>query len=336
MIDVNKQLEALKGRKKGLILTHNNPDPDAIASAEALRLLLSSEAGVPCVVGYGGIIGRPENRALCNLLQIPLTPIRHMKINTYDLVALVDTQPGTGNNELPAGHPADIVIDHHPRRDWEPPSPWTEVHEDIGATSSICFQYLQARKVPIDRRLATMLVYGIQTDTMDLGRGAGPEEFRAYFELLPDADPEILSRIRFPNLSFKYFKAVTEAIANARIFGKDLVEVTMRTLPYPELPAEMADFFIRAQGIHVSFCAGVFQNDLYLSLRTEGDTVKAGELIQQVAQPLGHVGGHEHAAGGLVEQVPEDSLGRMMDTLTRRLCDSLGVESESRKFLDLA
>src|SRR5687767_9192412 len=64
-LPVKARLERLmriaRGRRRGLILTHDNPDPDSLASAVALAFLLEQRAGVECRVAYGGIIGRAEN-----------------------------------------------------------------------------------------------------------------------------------------------------------------------------------------------------------------------------------------------------------------------------------
>jgi nanoRNase/pAp phosphatase (c-di-AMP/oligoRNAs hydrolase) len=334
--DIDRALDGVKSRSRALILTHNNPDPDSIAAAEGLRVLLEGEAGLACTLGYGGIVGRAENRAMVNLLEIGLTPLRHMNVGDFDLFALVDTQPGTGNNNLPDDVEADIVIDHHPRRSEEMGAPWTDIRPDVGATTSIVYEYLVKRKVPVDRRLATALLYGIITDTMELGRGATGAEVGAYLDLLPRSDHETLARIRVPNLSFKYYRAVTEAIENAEVFGTQLLSVLLEDVPYPELCAEMADFFIRAQGVHVCFSGGLFGNELHLSLRTDREGMNAGRLIQDVAQPLGHMGGHERMAGGIIDQVPKENARSIWGALCRRLCSELEIGSDPRNFVDLA
>ena len=115
---------------------------------------------------------------------------------------------------------------------------------------------------------------------------ATEREFEAYLDLFPRSDHETMARIRTPNLSFKYYKAVTEGIESARVWGRELVSLLLEELPYPELVAEMADFFVRAQGVHISFCAGLFGDDLYLSLRVDRKGLNAGALIEDIAQRL--------------------------------------------------
>jgi nanoRNase/pAp phosphatase (c-di-AMP/oligoRNAs hydrolase) len=334
--DLDRALAGVRGRSRCLILTHNNPDPDALASAEGLKVLLEREAALPCTVGTGGVIGRAENRAMIRLLGLQVTPARRVKFSDFDTVALVDTQPGTGNNPLPPGLDPAIVIDHHPRLEAPQVPPWLDVRAGLGATSSIVVEYLRRRGIPLEARLATALFYGIVSDTLDLGRNATDAEREAYFALLPLADLQVLSQIRVPDLSFKYYRALTEAIERAVVFGQDMASVALGTVPYPELPAEIADFLLRGQGIYVAFCTGLFGGDLHLSLRSARPDLNAGTLIRQVAQPLGNAGGHESMAGGVGEMVPESNARALGESLARRLASFLGLPAESRRLLDLA
>jgi nanoRNase/pAp phosphatase (c-di-AMP/oligoRNAs hydrolase) len=336
LFDLDGALAGIRGRSRCLILTHNNPDPDSLASAEGLKVLLEREASLPCTIGTGGIVGRAENRAMIRFLGLQVTPVRRLRFPDFDAVALVDTQPGTGNNPLPPGLDPAVVIDHHPAREAARVPPWNDVRAGVGATTSIVVGYLRRRSVPIDTRLATALLYGIVSDTLDLGRNATDAERGAYFHLLPLADLKVLSQIRVPDLSFKYYRILTEAVGQAVVHGQEMASVALATVPYPEIPAEMADFLLRAQGINAAFCTGLFGDDLYLSLRTARPDWNAGSLIRQVAQPLGHAGGHESMAGGVVELVPADNARALGESLARRLASFLGLPPETRRFLDLA
>ena len=107
---------AARPRRRWLILTHDNPDPDALASAAALAQLLKRRYRVSATIGYGGIIGRAENLEMVRGLRLRLSRVRHLSWKNYRHFALVDTQPRTGNNQLPAEVVPDVVIDHHPTR----------------------------------------------------------------------------------------------------------------------------------------------------------------------------------------------------------------------------
>src|SRR5262245_6948070 len=97
-----------------LILPHDNPDPDAMASAAALKYLAHKVLEKPAHIALGGIVGRAENRAMRTYLNIDLVPVSEVRFDGGVQVALVDTQPGRPNNSLPDGIVPCVVIDHHP------------------------------------------------------------------------------------------------------------------------------------------------------------------------------------------------------------------------------
>ena len=159
--DLDAALTRVKGRGPALILTHDNPDPDSMAAAEALRALLEVEAGLQVTIARGGIVGRAENRAMVAVLGFDHRDVATVDFAAFPVIALVDTQPETGNNSLPPGHRVDIVIDHHPRRPPADRAPWCDVREDFGASCTITWSYLRERKVPISTQVATALLYAI-------------------------------------------------------------------------------------------------------------------------------------------------------------------------------
>ena len=104
--EIKRRLHSLSGVVKDedqiLILMHDNPDPDSLASAFGLQYLLRNLAEKPSLIGYSGIVGRAENRAMIKHLEIKLCPMSRIPIKEYSCIAMVDTQPSTGNNSLPA------------------------------------------------------------------------------------------------------------------------------------------------------------------------------------------------------------------------------------------
>ena len=62
-------LKGAKGKRRALILTHDNPDPDSIAAAVTLAHVLEKRGGMEARAAYGGIIGRAENLAMAKVLQ---------------------------------------------------------------------------------------------------------------------------------------------------------------------------------------------------------------------------------------------------------------------------
>ncbi|HEX6383040.1 MAG TPA: bifunctional oligoribonuclease/PAP phosphatase NrnA [Anaerolineae bacterium] len=296
---LNRLLEAVASAHKVLILPHNDPDPDAIASAVALRHLLVQKSGVPVDIAYRGIIGRAENKALARYLGQPLRRLVRTDLQATATVALVDTQPGAGNNPLPASTLATIVLDHHPWREETAAVPFADVRPDTGSTSTILTEYLQASGIEPDAMLATALFYGIKTDTMGLGRGAGPSDAAAYFYLQPRIDTQALFDIERAQVPATYFQSFAATLQAARIY-KNVVTAYIGPVSYPDLAAEMADMLLRLEGGQWIICMGLYKDQITLAVRSRSRRGGAGQLAQAMINGYGTAGGHGLMAGGQV------------------------------------
>ena len=209
-------------------------------------------------LGHGGIVGRAQNRAMVDTLEMPLVPVERIDPGAFDLIALVDSQPETGNNSLPPGHRIDVVIDHHPLRPASARAPWCDIRPDFGATSTIVFEYLRDRGVPIDAKLATAFFFALRTETRDLGRESTDAERTAYLELVPLVDHGLLYRMSHPKVPREHFAALDRALRSAQVFG-DVVAVNLGTLGYPDLVAEIADLLLSYEGARTVLCLGEFR-----------------------------------------------------------------------------
>ena len=106
--------KACEDAKNVLIIIYANPDPDALASAIALKKILETKKR-NITIGYTGAIGRPENACMIRNLRIPAVPVSEEEAVRSDVIAIVDAQPQFFTHfRLPR---CDIVIDHHPLRD---------------------------------------------------------------------------------------------------------------------------------------------------------------------------------------------------------------------------
>ena len=209
---------ALAGAPEVLILPHTNPDPDAIASAVALRALLVHQGHLAVRVGYRGIIGRAENRALVRYLGHPLRRVRLRDIQEAAAVVLVDTQPGAGNCAAQPTAAVRAVIDHHPARGAPPRGAFVDLRPTTGATATIVTEYLQATDVPLTRPLATALFYGIKSDTLGLIRDTSAADIAAYLYLQPQIDPAALMAIEQAPVPVSYFRQLNAAIQAAHVY----------------------------------------------------------------------------------------------------------------------
>ncbi len=305
-----EQLRRVAGNGPVLILTHDNPDPDGLASGKALAALLRDAWGIPSRLAYSGLVGRAENKAMLNLLTPEWEPLEdYSNLQRYSALAILDTQPGAGNNSLPPWVMPQIVIDHHqPIRQKLAQVPFVDVRTDAGATVSLVYQYIEAAGLVPDVILATAIFYGIQVDTLGLSRGSSPLDQDAYLKMLQRIDRRRLAKVEQAGLPLLYFRAVAEGLQAARLFGSVVVSY-LGDMHRPDFVAELADFLVRLEGSRAVLCMGYHGTTMYLSLRTTSDEIDAGLMIQKVIISSGRAGGHGTLAGGqvpLIDRSPDD------------------------------
>jgi nanoRNase/pAp phosphatase (c-di-AMP/oligoRNAs hydrolase) len=315
-----------------LIVVHNNPDPDAIMSAEALRYLVAEKFGLEASIAYGGYIGRAENRALVSKLGIKMKQFNRIKLARYDLVACVDTQPGAGNNMLTADSKCEIVIDHHrARRDTA--AEFVVVRTDLGGTATILVNWLEEAGIQISPDLATGLAYAISSETQSMGREASRPDIDAYLSVYVKANLRKLSQIMFPALRRSYFTIVARALREARTY-RNLVCTHLGEVPTAEIVAEMADFLVRHERTTWTFCTGRFKDKLILSLRSTKPDARAGEVIRKLVQSDHLAGGHGMTGGGYVP-IEDEGEGTLEEQFTTRFLEVMGNrDADWKPFLD--
>jgi len=296
--------EAIQGVETVLILPHNDPDPDAIASAVGLSFLLAKKQKIMAQIVYEGIIGRAENKAMVRYLGRPLRRLEKSDLENTPHIVLVDTQPGAGNNALPGMVAASIVIDHHPHQARSDGAAYADIRPDVGASASIVTEYLQMAGLDPTPKLATALFYGIKTDTMGLGRNISPLDVSAYFYLQTRIDIEALVQIERAQVPADYFKNFDATLRAVRVY-EHLVVSYIGSMVYPDLAAEMADVLLRLKGAEWVICMGTHDDALILAVRT-GRRRGAGQLVQDIVGDYGSAGGHSHMAGGFVPLAGQD------------------------------
>lgn len=298
--NAKKLLRFLETRKASLspllLLMHNYPDPDALAAAYTLHYLAEKAFGIQSRIVYGGIIGRVENRTLVEILHLPVHPLRADDFKRYARVALVDTQPGFKNNALPKGKKAVLVIDQHPSLK-KNAADLCIVDPDCGATCVILAQALLLLHIPIPAKVATALVYGIMTDTLNLFRARRPDVLQTYLYILPYANLHSLARIQNPSRNKDVFITLGLGMAHSQVCGPLLVS-HLGPVATPDLTAQVADFLLSYKQVQWTLCTGRYQGTLHVSLRTKRSHLSAATLLRAVFQNAQNAGGHDTIAGG--------------------------------------
>ena len=294
-----KLVKLMRDKTSLLIVMQDNPDPDSIAAAVALRKLANSLAGLKCSIAHGGTVGRGENRALVQYLNLNLLQCSQVKFEQYDLIAMVDTQPGTGNNSLPQDIVPDIVFDHHPFKNTTRLCEFYDVRRQYGATSTIVLEYFSKAELVPDMPLATALLYAIRSDTQDLGREATQSDIMAFDSLFPLANKRMLSGIQRGSVPKEYFRMLSEALQNAGVCGNSIF-THIGQINNPDMIGELADLFLREEQTNWTMCTGFFEGKLLISIRTSQEQNRADKAIKRIVSRKGTGGGHLTYAGGQI------------------------------------
>lgn len=328
------------------IVTHDNPDPDAIASAVALSRI-AEKVGCEADICYYGDISHQENRAFVNLLEFDLRNLdEETDLSVYDGVALVDhSRPGV-NDQLPPETAVDVVIDHHPPR-VPIEARFVDLRSDVGATSTLLVDYIRRFGTEIDGTVATGLLFGIRVDTKEFLREVSPDDFEAAAFLLPHADLDVLQRIEEPSISPETLETVGRAIRNRQKEGSVLLSC-VGELSDRDALAQAADRLLMLEDVSTTLVYGVQDGTIYVSARARGTDIDLGETLRDAFGQIGSAGGHADMAGaqitlGVLDTIEDrdDSLhqvvravvdDRFLETLRARSDSLLSTLYAPRKF----
>ena len=293
-----KELRALvdEGDRVAVVL-QDDPDPDAMASAMALRTLLGRNKLTTPLFSFKPVT-RPENRTMVHLLEIDIQPAESAELDEYDKIAMVDVQPAFFGDRLARAH---IVIDHHPN--YEPSdAPFVDVRTKYGATSTIMTEYLICADERISERLATALLYGIRSDTLALSRRVTDDDLQAFVTLYPIANYNMLKQIERPELPAEFAKILSRALARIEVVD-GLAVLNLGQVARDDIIVQVADFCLQFEGVEWVAVAGKLGNDLVIAVRNYGMSGdNAGEAVKNLFADIGSAGGHRNMAKAVIKQ----------------------------------
>ena len=221
-----------------LILLHNDPDPDAMASGLALRNLLRRTKTTAIIGAIQGVT-RPENLRMANLLDIQVETVTPADFAEFDRVATVDVQPHYFPGLLDR---VDLVIDHHPEQPGYS-AMFKDIRSDYGSTCTILTEHLRAVDVNISERTATAMLYAIKSDTLFFNRQANRVDLEAFSFLYPLADAALIRKMEGAEITMERLDYVmrrhADGTAREQVFcaflgelpREDFIPVRRRFLP---------------------------------------------------------------------------------------------------------
>jgi len=327
--DRMRQLQqVLRGIENLAVVSHDNPDPDAIASGIALARL-AERAGCRAQVCYYGEITHQENRAFVNMLGLDLRNLEGDDgLAEYDGIALVDhSRPGV-NDQLPPELGIDIVIDHHPPRS-PVDAAFVDLRSNVGATSTLLVDYIDRFGIEFDETLATALLFGIHVDTKGFSREISEQDFAAGAKLVESADFGTLERIESPSIGAGTFETIARAIRNRRVEGPAVLSCVGRLAERDAL-AQAADRLLTMEDVSIVVVYGVKDGEIFVSGRARGAEIDLGEALRDAFGQIGSAGGHVDMAGAQIELGVLESVEDREESLIEIVEDVV-----SSRFLDV-
>ena len=284
-------LELLSREHRWLILI--NADPDAMASALALKRILSHRVRDVSIAKVNEIT-RPDNLAMIRYTRLRMERFYPGMLPHYDRFALVDSQP----HHHPAfvQVPFSIVIDHHPVPPERPETPYSEIKPEYGATSTLLTEYLYNLNIVPAKLLATALQFGIKTDTASFERHFYDVDLRAYHYLSRFADHALLTRIARSEFHKRWLELFAKACINMYDLGASGQYTYVGDVDNPDILVNIADFFMRVYEIRWAAVAGRYGDTIVIIFRGDGMARDVGSYASQVFGGLGSAGGHKAMA----------------------------------------
>ena len=234
-----------------------NADPDAMASAMALKRIMSHRTGKVTIARINEI-SRPDNLAMIRYLRIPMLPLTDKLKASYSHFAMVDSQPH--HNPAFAGIPFSIVIDHHPAVPEHPvDAAYVDIRPQYGAVSTLLTEYL-----------------------------------RAYQYLAAHGDTALLTRITRSEYLPEWLKYFARAFSSMHQCGSGAY-CYLDTVENPDILVVVADFFTHVHSIKWVGVCGVYNDTVVVIFRGDGH-VDLGEFAASRLGALGNAGGHRALA----------------------------------------
>jgi nanoRNase/pAp phosphatase (c-di-AMP/oligoRNAs hydrolase) len=302
-----------------IIVIQDFPDPDALSSAWAYRLI-ADHYQIKCDIVYSGTLSHQENIALVKLTNLPakrwgVNTLKDRDLSIYQGFILIDNQGNTSQLTewvRQAKIPLIAVIDHHAKQK-EIEAEFVDLRPKIRATATIITQYLQAgiiefsKSNPIHVKCATALMHGLRSDTNGLLQ-AQESELMAAAYLSRLYDSQLLNAVLQSARSRRVMDVIERSLQN-RMIKNNFSIAGVGYLRYDDRDAipQAADFLVTEENIHTAVVYGIVHdeaNDIEVvigSLRTNKLTLDPDEFLKEtLGQDVSgrFFGGGRDMAGG--------------------------------------
>ena len=304
---LKQELTSIEGSEPAsiAILMHTNPDPDCIGAAKGLEKLLKTwNPNYTISLIYDGEISHPQNKTMVKVLNLNMTHRDEVGGKEGDIKAcadhfiVLDVMPE--RCEMGSAKCL-MVIDHHPV---DTKSAKIKDIRQVGSCCTIVWDYLRQEGVTFDEKsdddtsIATAMLIGLKTDTMDLvSEKVTDMDFEAFKDLLGKANrTKLASIVNYPIPPYLFeLRARLDKDGNTSSYnglyigGIGYISSNKRDA----LPA-IAEERARAEGIDTSFIFAIVGENIEVCIRSNSPSVDVKSLCHKIfGKDYG--GGHPRA-----------------------------------------
>ena len=309
------------GADRILILLHNDPDPDAMASGLALRNLLHRTKTTAIIGAFHGVT-RPENLRMANLLDIHVEKVTAESLTQYTKIATVDVQPHYFGGLI---HRVDLVVDHHPARDGYT-AVFKDIRPDYGSTATILTEHMQSVAANVSERTATAMLYAIKSDTLFLSRHTHRADLEAFTFLYPLANAALVRKMEGAEITIERLEFVSRAIECGQTRNQ-VFAAHIGSAPREDLIPYVADFLLQLEDVKWSIISGLVNDTIVISVRNLGYSRNAGGFLKACFADVGNAGGHRAMAKAVVPVIAfRDKFGSLDSERMSQLLSDLATE----------
>ncbi len=288
----------LKGHRV-YIQTHNFPDPDAIASAYGLQVLLG-KFNIPTIICHHGNIERTATANMVADFGISMTCDKDLKdMKPDDYIITVDAQKGNANILDLVGDEI-AVIDHHPVFNEAQSYKYKDIRI-VGSCSTIIADYYRLYNMDMPQDVATALLYGLKMDTKDFTRGVTELDVEIYKYLFPKANMVDIRRFQSGTIQYDELEAFVDSMKKVEVYNG----VAFAFLNFDcadAFVATVSDFILSLDIVDFCIVYSRREHGFKFSVRSELDELNAGLIASRALDDVGSGGGHKSMAGGFAEE----------------------------------
>lgn len=295
---LNSLIELIKGHRV-FIQPHNYPDPDAIASAYGLQVLLE-KFGLVTIICHHGNIDRTATASMVSEFEIKLVSDDELRDMTEaDYIITIDSQKGNSNiRDLPGDEVA--CIDHHPIFVDISDYKFTDIRI-VGSCSTIIADYYRENNIEMPNDVATMLLYGLKCDTRDFTRGVTELDVDIYKYLFPKSDLPLIRHFQAGEIQYEELNAFSDSLRNIQIFN-GIAFAFLDFYCADSFMATISDFILDIDAVSFAVVYTRRNGGFKFSVRSEFDELDAGQIVSEALRNIGTGGGHKSMAGGYADE----------------------------------